>query len=99
MTPDEYVGRCRALVISVADDLPAEELGWAMHLIDHDEPAEGLVSLAWSLETAKGCVEPETALRIVSLINGLVPVDSLPPSVQAAAMKRGGGGAPLSESE
>lgn len=43
---------------------------------DHDEPAEGLVSLAWSLEAAKGCVEPETALRIVGLTSGLLPVDS-----------------------
>ena len=33
------------------------------------------MSLAWLLEAAMGCVEPETALRIVGLTSGLLPVD------------------------
>lgn len=92
MTPDDYVGRCRGLVISVAESLPSEEVGWAMHLIDHGEPAEGLASLAWSIESAKGSVDSEVALLIIELIDGLVPTESLPPSVEAAALQAEGGG-------
>lgn len=87
MTPDDYTGRCKGLVISVAESLPAEEVGWAMHLIDHGEPAEGLASLAWSLETASGVVAGDVAVAIIELIDGLVPMESLPPSVQAAALE------------
>jgi len=92
MTPDEYVGGCRGLVISLSDSLPSEEVGWAMHLIDHDEPAEGLTSLAWSIESARGTVEPKTASLILGLTEGMVPLDALPPSVQSVASKSEGPG-------
>ena len=85
MTHDDYIGRCKGLVISVAGSLPAEDVGWAMRLIDHGEPAEGLTSLAWSLETASGAVAGDVASAIIELIDGLVPKESLPPSVQAVA--------------
>lgn len=87
MTPDEYVGRCKGLVLCVAESLPAEEVGWAMHLIDHGEPAEGLASLAWSLESANGVVAGDVAVAIINLIDGLVPMQSLPPSAQKAALE------------
>ena len=53
-----------------------------MHLIDHDEPAEGLNSLAWSIESLHGAVNPKTASAIRELTDGLVPLDALPPSLQ-----------------
>lgn len=83
MTPDEFVGRCRGLVISLSESLPTDEVGWAMHLIDHDEPAEGLTSLAWSIESVHGAVDAETASVIRELTDGLVPLDALPPSLQS----------------
>ena len=82
MTPDDYVGRCRGLVISLSDSLPPDEVNWAMHLIDHDEPAEGLNSLAWSIESLHDAVDPKTASAIRELTDGLVPLDTLPPSLQ-----------------
>ena len=70
-------------MITVSASLPPEEVSWAMHLIDHDEPAEGLVSLAWAIEREQGAVDPPTASLILELTRGLVPTDSLPPTVQA----------------
>ncbi len=86
MTLDDYMGRCKGLVISVAESLPSENVGWAMHLIDHGEPAEGLASLAWSIESASGPVDGDVAALIIELIDGLVPIEALPPSVQEAAL-------------
>lgn len=85
MTPDEYAGRCRGLVLSVSESLPSEEVGWAMHLIDHDEPAEGLTSLAWTIEATHGTVDAETASLILVLTDGMVPFGALPSSVQSVA--------------
>jgi len=83
MTPDEYVGRCKGLVISIAQDLPADDVGWAIHLIDHGEPAEGIASLAWSLENAHGSIDADMVSRLSELIGDMVPTDSLPTSMQA----------------
>lgn len=85
MTPDEYVGRCKGLVISIAEDLPADDVGWAIHLIDHGEPAEGIAALAWSLEHAHGSIDADMAGRLSELIGDMVPTDSLPASMQAAS--------------
>lgn len=99
MTPDEYVGRCRGLLISLSESLPPDEVGWAMHLIDHDEPAEGLTSLAWSIESVHGGVDAETASVIRGLSAGLVPLDALPPSVQSVAADQNESREPKCESE
>jgi len=47
MTPEEYAGRVRATARRAAEYLPADGLEEVHRLIDHDEPAEGLCSLAW----------------------------------------------------
>lgn len=82
MSPDDYVGRCRAFVISHADALAPEDVGWAMHLIDHDEPAEGLCSLAWALEAAGLVLAAGDVEELLRLVDGLVPVDALPESLR-----------------
>lgn len=85
MTPDEYVGRCKAFVIAEATNLPAADVDWAMHLIDHGEPAEGLTSLAWSFERAHGAVPAEAVDALLELIDDLVPADALPRSLEHAS--------------
>ena len=83
MTPDDYIGRCIGLVIALSDGLDSDEVGWAMHLIEHGEPAEGLASLARSPDGSPQGLVREAALQISSLIGDLVPDDSLPDEIQA----------------
>ncbi len=82
MSADDYVGRCRAFVIAHSEGVAPADVGWAMHLIDHDEPAEGLCSLAWALDSAGVVLEDEEIEDLVQLIGDLVPVDALPERIQ-----------------
>lgn len=77
---EDYVGRCRAAVIEWSERLPSEAAGWAMHLIDHDEPAEGMCSLAWAIHEVGLVLDHGEIVKILDLIGDLVPADSLPPS-------------------
>jgi hypothetical protein len=81
MSLDDYVGRCRAFVIGHSEALSADDVGWAMHLIDHDEPAEGLCSLAWALEAAGVALTADEVDEFLWLVGDLVPADALPESV------------------
>ena len=46
---EEYWGRVKATIWRAGDYLPAERLLAAHRLVDHDEPAEGLRSVAWAI--------------------------------------------------
>ena len=48
---EAYLGKVRGLRISVSVALPAEALTEVDSLIEHGEPAEGVGSLAWALQT------------------------------------------------
>lgn len=75
---DDFVGRCRAIVIRWSQHLPADGVGWAMHLIDHDEAPEAMSSLAWLIDESGLEVSDDQIREIRSLIGGLVPEESLP---------------------
>ncbi len=47
---EDYTDRCRAVIIGLAGELPAEDLSWAMHLVDHGEAPEGHVLLGLVVE-------------------------------------------------
>lgn len=81
-TMDDYVGRCRATVIGWSERLPSDGVDWAMHLIDHGEPAEGLCSLAWAIDEAGIRPTATEASEIRTLIGDLVPESGLPESFQ-----------------
>jgi len=82
ISADDYIGRCRAFVIAHSEGLAPADVGWAMHLIDHDEPAEGLCSLAWAFDSAGVELEDAVIADLVHLIGDLVPADALPERIQ-----------------
>lgn len=84
-TAEEYAGRCRALVVEWSPRLPSDDVDWAMHLIDHDEPAEGLCWLAWSIDDARIIPAAAEIHEIRRLIDDVVPESSLPESFRASA--------------
>ena len=46
---ERYLSRCLGLIVRLQGVLPPESLDCAQHLMDHGEPAEGVLSLAWAL--------------------------------------------------
>jgi len=82
ISADDYLGRCRAFAIAHSERLSPADVDWAMHLIDHDEPAEGLCSLAWAFDSAGVEIEDEVIADLVQLIGDLVLADALPEWIQ-----------------
>ena len=79
MTPEEYVHEVRALVGSLRSFLSDAQVLEIEHLVDHDEPAEGLRTLAWIIHDEKKSVSPESIAAILSLIGDMVSDADLPP--------------------
>lgn len=46
---EAYLGRLKGLVVSIEGMVSSGACDEAMHLIDHGEGAEGMLSLAWSI--------------------------------------------------
>jgi hypothetical protein len=89
MTPQEdYVGRCMGLLISLDEILTPDEAGWAQHLIDHGEPAEGMRALAWFIVEGDKRVPAETIGAIRELSSGLVREEDMPPNFDDYASDR-----------
>lgn len=84
---DDFAGRCRAMVIRWSDNLPADGVGWAMHLIDHDEAPEAMNSLAWLIAEAGIRITDDEVREIRELIVDLVPDESLPDRFQAKSQR------------
>jgi len=49
---ERYIGRCEAVLIRLNGRVASEALDRAQHLIDHGEPAEGMLSVAWAIHQA-----------------------------------------------
>lgn len=79
MTPEEYLHNVRLLVGSLRDTLSDAEVSEIEHLINHDEPAEGLRTLAWIIHDEGKSVSEEIMAAILSLIGDLVSELDLPP--------------------
>lgn len=77
-----YLRRVRDLVESLRGTVTDDERGRVDHLIDHDEPAEGLVSLAWILVNGKRSISPATYEELLSLCAGMVADKHLPPDLR-----------------
>lgn len=75
---ERYIGRVRAVVISLTGTVPAEHLDTAQHLIDHGEPAEGLRSLAWSISDNDISVPRWTLDTIRELTTDLIEPQDMP---------------------
>lgn len=75
---ERYVGRCEAVVIGLSGKLPAEDLDRAQHLIDHGEPAEALLLLAWCIVERRVVVSASAARDIRLLTADLIAEQDLP---------------------
>ena len=76
---DAYLGKVRGLRIDVGEYFPADALVEVDSLIDHDEPAEGVCSLAWALHVSHVTVPAWVNEAIRDLTDGLVDSEHLPP--------------------
>jgi hypothetical protein len=76
---EEWLGRLEAVVIQHQDRLSAEELERVVRLVDHGEPAEGLLALAWILHRTQDQTPATDRRRIRDLAGDLVPDDLWPP--------------------
>ena len=86
LTPQEaYLHRVRGLVESVSVMLTDDEKRNVHHLIDHSEPAEGLMTLAWIIVEGRKRVPAATIASIRELTAGLVDPADLPADLDAHA--------------
>ncbi|MCA1840094.1 MAG: hypothetical protein LC723_07170 [Actinobacteria bacterium] len=81
---EDWLASVRAFVDEVGAGFTVEERRDVDSLLDHGEPAEGLVMLAWALEKRDGQVDPEVARRLADLAGELVAKEHYPPSVKRA---------------
>lgn len=78
---DDYLGRVRGLLISLADRLTPEECAEVEHLIAHGEPAEGLRTLAWIIVDERKTIPAEAMASLRELTAGMIEVDHMPPGL------------------
>jgi hypothetical protein len=81
---DDFAARLRGLVISVADALSPDEAGLVMHLIDHDEGGEAMLSLAWIAVENERSLSDEAVQSVVRFAIDLGVADDLPASFGSA---------------
>lgn len=79
MTPEIYLQEVRSLVDSIRSNLSENEVLEVEHLIDHDEPVEGLRTLAWIIHDEGIVISANTAETILRLIGDFLPENDLPP--------------------
>ncbi len=82
---EDYLGRVHVLVWAVADSLSESERDEVQHLIDHGEPAEGLL-LAWIIVDGEKRVPASIVRGIRDLTEGLVAPEHLPADLDAYAI-------------
>jgi hypothetical protein len=78
---DEFAGRLRGLVISVADALSPDEVGLVMYLIDYDEGGNAMLSLAWIAVENGRSLSGEAVQSVIRLATDLGVADDLPASI------------------
>jgi hypothetical protein len=79
---DDYVGRVRGVLISVADRFTPRQCGEVEHLIEHGEPAEGMRTLAWIIVEEGRRVPRATVVALRELTAGLIPDDDMPSTLE-----------------
>jgi hypothetical protein len=84
---DEYLLQVRAVVDLSRHALTDDELASVDRLIDHDEPAEGLHTLAWIVVEKNKRVPVEVIEGIRRLTAGLVDPNDLPPNLDLQVIK------------
>lgn len=79
-TPEEYLDEVRSLINRLRLFLNPEEVAEIENLVNHDEPAEGLRTLAWIIYDEQKNVGLDVIAEILYLIDGMIPIKDLPPN-------------------
>lgn len=83
---DAYQGRVEAVLIAASEVVPAQMLDDTQRLVEHGEPAEGLLQLAWAITNARAQVPAWIVASLRELTAGLIPPDLLPDDLDDGAM-------------
>jgi hypothetical protein len=84
-TPEDYLGRVRAIAWAASDYVSAEGLHEVQRLVDHGEPAEGMRSLAWAIVNEKRRVPRTLIGDIREHAAGLVDDEAMPSNLDEFA--------------
>jgi hypothetical protein len=79
---EDYLGRVRSLLISLANRLTPGEQKNVEHLIEHGEPAEAMRDLAWIIVEGNKMVPAETIVALRALTSGLIEEKDMPTNLE-----------------
>jgi hypothetical protein len=79
---EDYLGRVRGLLISLANRLTPGEQKEVEHLIDHGEPAEAMRDLAWLIVEENKMVPAATIVALRALTSGLIEEKDMPTDLE-----------------
>ena len=85
-SPEEFSGRLRGFVISVADYIAPDEANLVMHLIDHGEGGEAMLTLAWIIVESNWRVPSEHLADLRALAKATGVADELPEELDRNAV-------------
>jgi hypothetical protein len=84
---ERWLGKVRGVLIALTDFVPAKALSQASELIDHGEPAEGLVQMAWVIVSREVRVPSWIIDAIYELGEQINDPDHLPPNLRDFAVE------------
>lgn len=73
-----YQGRGEAVLIAASEVMPGDTLDDAQRLVDHGEPSEGLLQLAWAISNSRAHVPSWIVPSIRELSADLVAPETFP---------------------
>jgi hypothetical protein len=79
---EDYLGRVRGLLISLANRLTPGEQKDVERLIEHGEPAEAMRDLAWIIVEGNKIVLAETIVALRALTSGFIEEKDMPTNLE-----------------
>jgi hypothetical protein len=79
---DDYLGRVRGLLISLADRMTQSECREVERLIDHGEPAEAMRALAWIIVEEHKRIPASAISTLRELTKGLIDDSHMPSDLE-----------------
>lgn len=73
-----YRGRLLTFIREFSEYLSVDQIGEIVQLVDHGEPAEALISLAWKLDRIGYAPSSATLVNFHQLAGGLIDLHHLP---------------------
>lgn len=81
---DDYLGRVQAIIWRIAEYVSPDGVASAQRLVDHGEPSEGMLLLAWLIVNEDVSV-PDNLVRDIRTHGDLVPTSAWPPQFAVEA--------------